>query len=119
MECVFRVGHETIWNPSTDAGHLYVGMTKCLAAGGGNPAGLTVIADGVYELDPEPFGALVELAYKDYFSVANRVYRSQLHGWLLTSLVLLARMGATVTPANDEERRFIEDVCEHAKAMPS
>ncbi|MCO5996301.1 DUF6086 family protein [Actinoallomurus rhizosphaericola] len=119
MSCLFRIGEESVWTPSAEAGRLYVGMTKCLAAGGGRATGVRTIAEDVFEIAPEPFGALVEVAYKEYFNSTNRVYRSQLHGWLLTSLVLLARAGRPVTPSNDEEREFVEDISEHAKAMPS
>ncbi|MEV5748378.1 DUF6086 family protein [Actinoallomurus sp. NPDC052308] len=117
--CLFRVGGETVWAPSAEAGRLYVGMTKCLAAGGGRATGVRTVAEDVFEIDPQPFDTLVEVAYKEYFASTNRVYRSQLHGWLLTSLVLLARAGVTVTPSTDEEREFVEHICEHAKAMPS
>ncbi|MEV5704477.1 DUF6086 family protein [Actinoallomurus sp. NPDC052274] len=119
MSCLFRVGEETVWAPSAEAGRLYVGMTKCLAAGGGRATGVRTVAEDVFEIDPQPFDALVEVAYKEYFASTNQVYRSQLHGWLLTSLVLLARAGVTVTPSTEEEREFVEDICEHAKAMPS
>jgi Family of unknown function (DUF6086) len=119
VSCLFKVGEETVWTPAAEAGRLYVGMTKCLAAGAGRPSGMRTLAEDVFEIDPEPFGAFVEVVHKEYFNSTNRVYRSQLHGWLLTSLVLLARAGIAVTPSTDEEREFVEDIAEHAKAMPS
>ena len=119
MSCRFAIGAETIWTPPAEAGRLYVGMTKCLAAGEARPTGVTTIAEDVFEIGWEPFAALVEVVYKEYFNSSDHVYRSQLHGWLLTSVVLLARAGVTVNPSTDEERGLLEDVCEHAKAMPS
>ena len=118
MSCRFRLGQETIWSPSAEAGRLYVAMTRCLAAGGGRPTGVKMIAEDIFDIDMEPFTDLVEVVYKEYFSSGDRVYRGQLHGWLLTSLVLLTRIGVTVNPSGDEERDLLLDVCEHAEEMP-
>jgi hypothetical protein len=116
---VFDVGDETIWSPSLRTGRLYVGLTDCLAELEGRPTGLSAISSDMYEIDPKSFEILVRAIFEAYFSTDNHVYRSQLRGWLLTSLALLKRIGSEITPANDDERLFLESVDEYAKAMPS
>lgn len=119
VNCLFKAGQGTIWSASVQAGRLYVATTKCLAAGGGHPSGLKTLAEDVFELDPRPFADLVSVVYKEYFASTDHVYRGLLHGWLLTSLVLLARVDVTVDAQTDQERELVRDMCEHAKAMPS
>lgn len=119
MSYVFDVGDETIWSPSLRTGRLFVGLTDCLAELEGRPTGLSAISSDMYEIDPKTFEVLVREMFGNYHSTDNYVYRSQLGGWLLTSLVLLKRIGSEVMPANDDERLFLEGADEYAKAMPS
>jgi hypothetical protein len=115
---IFDVGDKTIWSPSLRTGRLYVGLSNCLAEIEGRPTGLSAIAEDMYEIETESFHALVDRVFKDFFSTDHHVYRSQLRGWLLTSLVLLKRTGVVITPASEDERELLQDLDAFAEAMP-
>lgn len=99
MGYIFDVGDETIWSPPLNVGRLYIGLTACIAGMEGCGTGLSAIADDMYEIDVPAFRVLVERVYKSFCSTGHHVYRGQLQGWLLTSLVLLKRAGVSVEKA--------------------
>jgi hypothetical protein len=115
---VFDVGDETVWSPSLRTGRLFVGLTRYLAELTGRPTGLDTIADDMYEIEVEPFQSLVNAVYEDFRSTEHLVYRGQLRGWLLTSLVLLERAGGPL-PALGDEPELQEELAGYAKAMPT
>jgi hypothetical protein len=116
---IFDVGDETVWSPSLRTGRLYVGLTRCLSEVTGRPAGLNAVADDMYEIAMEPFRTLADAVYEDFRSTDHLVYRGQLRGWLLTSLVLLRRAGSPLPIIDDDERDLQQDLAAYAKAMPT
>jgi hypothetical protein len=116
---IFDVGDETVWSPSLRTGRLYVGLTRCLADITGRPTGLNAVADDMYEIEVEAFQTLIGAVYEDFRSTDHPVYRGQLRGWLLTSLVLLQRTGSPLPAIDDPERELQQDLATYAKAMPT
>jgi hypothetical protein len=114
---VFDVGDETVWNPSLRTGRLFVGLTRYLAELTSRPTGLNAVANDMYEIEVKPFRILVNAVYEDFRSTDHLVYRGQLRGWLLTSLVLLDRAGGPL-PALGDEPELQQDLTGYAKAMP-
>lgn len=120
MGYIFDVDDETVWSPSLSTGRLYVGMTNCIAEIEGCGTGLSAIADDMYEIDLSDFRGLVERVYKSYCSTRNHIYRGQLHGWLLTSLVLLKRSGVSIeTTPGDADESLWGQIDRYEKAMPT
>jgi Family of unknown function (DUF6086) len=116
---IFDVGDETVWSPSLRTGRLYVGLTSCLADLTGLPTGLSAVADDMYEIEIEPFRTLVDAVAQDFHSTDHPVYRGQLRGWLVTSLVLLRRAGRPLPAVDDADRELPQEQAAYAKAMPS
>lgn len=120
MGYIFDVDDETVWSPSLSTGRLYVGLTNCIAEIENCGTGLTAIADDMYEIDLPDFRVLVERVYKSYCSTRHHIYRGQLNGWILTSLVLLKRGGGSVekTPGDADEPLWGQ-IDTYEKAMPT
>jgi hypothetical protein len=119
MSYIFDIGDETIWSPSLRTGRLYIGLTNCIADLEGRPSGLVANAEDMYALEPEAFQSLVEAVYANFFSTDHHVYRGQLRGWLLTSLVLLQRAGSDLPPAEERDEDFQQALAAYAKSMPT
>jgi hypothetical protein len=73
----------------------------------------------MYEIEIEAFQTLVNAVYQDFRSTNHPVYRGQLRGWLLTSLVLLQRAGSPLPAIDDAEPGLQQDLAGYAKAMPT
>jgi hypothetical protein len=116
---IFDVGDKTVWSPSLRTGRLYVGLTRCIADITDQPTGLNAVADDMYEIEIEAFQTLVNAVYQDFRSTDHPVYRGQLRGWLLTSLVLLQRAGSPLPAIDDAEPGLQQDLAGYAKAMPT
>lgn len=119
MSYIFDMGDETVWSPSLRTGRLYVGLTNCIADLQGRPSGLVANAEDMYALDPDEFRSLVDAVYANFSSTDHHVYRGQLRGWLLTSLVLLQRahLDLPIVKATDEDLQ--QDLAAYAKSMPT
>ncbi|MDN3351355.1 DUF6086 family protein [Actinomadura sp. DC4] len=119
MSYIFDIGDETIWSPSLRTGRLYVGLTTCIADLEGRPSGLVANAEDMYALEPGEFRSLVEAVHANFFSTEHQVYRGQLRGWLMTSLVLLQRAHLDLPVANEPDEDLQQDLAVYAKSMPA
>jgi hypothetical protein len=119
MSYIFDIGDETIWSPSLRTGRLYVGLTNCIADLDGRPSGLVANAEDMYAVEPGDFRSLVDAVYANFFSTDHHVYRGQLRGWLLTSLVLLQRAHLDLPSAMEPDEDLRQDLAAYAKSMPT
>src|SRR5690348_16522687 len=119
MSYIFEIGDETVWSPSLRTGRLYAELTHCIADLEGLPSGLIANAEDMYALEPETFRSLVGAVYASFVSTDHHVYRGQLHGWLLTSLVLLQRSHLDLPTALEPDEDLRQDLAAYAESMPT
>ncbi|NYI07237.1 DUF6086 family protein [Allostreptomyces psammosilenae] len=117
MSYVFDVNDQTVWSPSLRLGRLYVSLTECIGQLMGCPTGLVPVAGDMFNIDVEQFRGFVRTVFDDYFSTDHPVYRQQLRGFLLTSLVMLGRGGVSLEAASDEQRALLAEAELHGRSM--
>ncbi|MEU5096953.1 DUF6086 family protein [Streptomyces sp. NPDC020996] len=117
MSYVFDVEDETVWSPSLRVGEWYVSLTESSARILGCPHGLHPIANDMYVINPEPFEIFTHSLHREYFSTGHPVLRAQIHGILLTSVVLLERAGIRINPIDEEQRALQLEVQEMGQSM--
>ncbi|MFE4965219.1 DUF6086 family protein [Streptomyces sp. NPDC056660] len=119
MSYPFEYGDETLWDAGYHSGKLYHALAQGAAGFLGVPSGLTATPQGSCAVDGAVFRVFVHRLYDQYASSSHEVLRELGHGLLVTSLVLLDRIGERITlrpedaAALDEARRTL------ARAMAS
>ncbi|CCB74094.1 MULTISPECIES: DUF6086 family protein [Streptomycetaceae] len=108
MSYYFEVGDETVWNPASRVGELYVGMLEAAAAVLKVPSGLTPGADESY-IDMPVFEVLVQkmLAYR--IEVGHPAMSIMLDGILPLSIMLVEKGGGTLAVTTEQERRYLTE----------
>jgi hypothetical protein len=111
---IFESEDKVVWSPASRVGRLFVALADALSAMLSVPHGLSPMAEDYYEIERSQFRDFVEALNREY--PEHRVSRSILRGFLLTSLVMLDRMGASVQEELDANT--VAGMEEMSSAMP-
>lgn len=99
MSYPFEHGGETLWDAGYSSGRLYHALAEGAAGFLDVPSGLTHTPQGSCAVDREVFQVFTARLYDLYASTYNETLRELGHGVLVTSLVLLDRVGGRVAVA--------------------
>ena len=119
MGCVFDIGDETVWSPSLRVGQLYARLLGTLGEFFDRPVGLQYIATDMFELDLSLFSDFVHFLMESYQATEHPIYRSEIGGVLLVSIVLLERGGASFDARNSLEQDLLNDARALSESMPT
>lgn len=100
MSYTFDFNDEVIWSPARRVGRLYVGIAGALSEMISVPHGMSAMAEDYYEIDSAAFRGFVESVMRE-FSSGHPVSGALLDGFLITSSVLLERMGKSLLIDSD------------------
>ncbi|MBF6521415.1 DUF6086 family protein [Nocardia farcinica] len=107
MSFAFEVGDTTVWSPALRVGDLYVRMVSDVAALLGMPTGLVPVASDMWDIDLDPFEALVREMFHLYFETTHQVMKGMIAGVLAPSIVLLERGGRVLDTRSAAETNFV------------
>ncbi|MFF7053319.1 DUF6086 family protein [Streptomyces griseorubiginosus] len=119
MSYPFEFDHETVWDAGYHSGQLYASLAQGAAGFLDVPSGLTPTPQGGCAVDREEFQTLVERLYGLYVSTSSEVLRELAHGLLVTSLVLLDRVGGTIALRPEDAAHLSEAKSTLAGSMAS
>ncbi|KUJ66985.1 hypothetical protein ACZ90_31705 [Streptomyces albus subsp. albus] len=118
MSYIFDIDDETVWSPSLRVGRMFVELARCTSALWEIETGLIRNASDMYEINLDDFKAFTDRLLQEYFSTDHPIYRDQLRGVLMPSVVLLERGGIPVDYETPEQKRLLSHVSDYAKMMP-
>ena len=105
MSYIFEWSGETLWSPALRVGKLYVTLADALADVVSVPHGLSAMASDFYVVDRDQLAEFIA-ALQAWLPRGHPVGDALLGGFLITSLVLLERMG-TALEVDAETRRAV------------
>ncbi|MGQ4514403.1 DUF6086 family protein [Streptomyces sp. DW26H14] len=119
MSCFFEVDGETVWNPASAAGRLFVDCARAMERFSGARSGISDLVDDEYAVDLDALrtfhGRLTALAG----GTGNAAVQALTAEFLVVSAVLLERAGATAAaPAGTEPSRWRARLDAMARSMP-
>jgi hypothetical protein len=108
MSLIFDVDGDTVWNPATRVGDLYVRLLTEIADVLGVPTGLIdFTSEDTYEIDVDVYGGLVRKIADLYAASPDPVLRGLLEGVLAPSVVVLDRAGRPLAAQSGKEHELI------------
>ncbi|MEV7687184.1 DUF6086 family protein [Streptomyces bungoensis] len=119
MSYPFEYGDRTLWDAGYHSGQLYVSLARGAAGFLEVRSGLTPTPQGGCAVDREEFQAFVQRLYELCTPGSNEVLRELGHGLLVTSLVLLDRVGARITVRAEDTKALAEAKARFARTMAS
>jgi hypothetical protein len=113
----FEVSGETVWDPALRIAKWYIALAESTAGLMQLPTGLTPSEQDTCDIDPKVFRGFVEGLYEVYFSTRHPVQHGLIKGLLLTSMVVLERTGAVISPGSEREQALWEEKQALARSM--
>ncbi|MGW0414103.1 DUF6086 family protein [Streptomyces collinus] len=117
MSYPFEHGDETLWDAGYRSGRLYHALAEGAAGVLDVPSGLTHTPQGSCAVDREVFQAFTGRLYDLYASTRNEMLRELGHSVLVTSLVLLDRVGGQVAVSPRDAAALDEAKAAYARSM--
>jgi hypothetical protein len=113
----FEYGNETPWDAGYHSGQLYASFVQGAAEFLEVPSGLTPTREGGCEVDPAALQEFTARLYRLYSSTNSDVLRGLTQGLLVTSLVLMERVGTAITLRPEHEAYLREQMTAFAHSM--
>ncbi|GGN60296.1 DUF6086 family protein [Streptomyces kronopolitis] len=117
MSYYFEASGHTVWDPSLRIGKWYLSFAESAADLVHRPTGLKPSDDDTCAVDVQVFRQFVEGLLECYASTRHPVQHGLMRGVLLTSLVMLERVGVEMSPKSEREASILEEVETFAGAM--
>ena len=117
MSYPFEHGDETLWDAGYHSGQLYASLARGAAEFLEVPSGLTPTREGACEVDPAAFPAFTARLYDLYASTHSDVLHGLADGLLVTSLVLVERVGGSIALRAEHEASLREQMTVLARSM--
>lgn len=120
MSHYFEIDGDTVWNPSSRTGRLFIAIASSLESYLDMPTGLRQRSNDpdAYDVDLGQFRLFVESLRNDYASTSNPVYRSLIENVLAISLAMLARTGTPFEQRSELEAQLVATIEAMQQSMP-
>lgn len=93
----FKIGDETLWNPSNGVADLFVRTADALAQAEGVSTGIEpMLIRDEYWINADEFTAFVDVLVRRYIGSRHPILRSLIEGFTATALVIVERAGRDI-----------------------